>query len=56
MTSVEHQTLGAMTDADAKAEGYPDLANYKQVILQMHKGMMWDENCLVWVHTFKRAG
>jgi hypothetical protein len=56
VTSVERQTLGEMTDADAKAEGYPDLESYKQIILKMHKGMTWDESGLVWVHTFKRAG
>jgi len=56
VTSVERHTLGEMTDADAKAEGYPDLASYKQVILQMHKGMTWNESGVVWVHTFKRAG
>jgi hypothetical protein len=56
VTSVERQTLGEMTDADAKAEGYPDLESYKQIILQMHKGMTWNESGLVWVHTFKRAG
>lgn len=56
VTSVECRTLGEMTDNDAKAEGYPDLETYKQVILQMHKGMVWDGNGLVWVHTFKRVG
>jgi hypothetical protein len=54
VTSVERQRIGDMTDADAKAEGYPDLESYKQIILRMHANMIWDENGLVWVHTFKR--
>lgn len=55
VTSVERQRLKDMTDADAKAEGYPDLETYKQIILNMHANMTWDEDALVWVHTFKRC-
>ncbi|MCK5888466.1 MAG: ASCH domain-containing protein [Methylococcales bacterium] len=53
-TSLEQQRLGDMTDADANAEGYPSLAMYKGLILSMHAGMTWDEDDLVWVHSFKR--
>ena len=52
--SVERQTIGEMTDQDAQAEGYPNLAVYKAVILQMHANMQWNEQGQVWVHTFKR--
>jgi hypothetical protein len=55
VTSVERARLGDMTDADARTEGYPDLESYKQIILRMHTGMTWDEDSLVWVHTFKRS-
>lgn len=55
VTAVERARLGDMSDADARAEGYPDLAAYKGVILAMHKGMSWDEDALVWVHRFKRV-
>ncbi|WP_426991884.1 hypothetical protein [Methylomonas sp. CM2] len=51
---VDRQRLGDMTDADADAEGYPDLASYKTVILSMHAGMQWNEDGLVWVHRFSR--
>jgi hypothetical protein len=56
VTSVERARLGDMTDADARAEGYPDLESYKQIILRMHAGMTWDEDGLVWVHSFRRNG
>ncbi len=54
VTSVERQRLGDMTDDDARAEGYPDLAFYKNLILKMHPGMTWDEDSQVWVHSFKK--
>ena len=54
VTSVERKRLGEMTDADAQAEGYPNLEMYKQIILKMHTNMTWNEDDMVWVHTFKR--
>jgi len=54
VTSLERQSLGEMTDADANAEGYPSLEMYKGLILKMHAGMTWDADSLVWVHSFKR--
>jgi hypothetical protein len=54
ITAVERQRIGDMTDSDAQAEGYPDLATYKNIILQMHANMAWNDDGLVWVHYFKR--
>ena len=54
VTSVERQRIGEMTDADAHAEGYPNLAVYKQIILRMHANMTWNIEDLVWVHSFTR--
>ena len=54
VTSVERQTIGEMTDLDAQAEGYPNLAVYKDIILKMHANMEWNEDGLVWVHSFIR--
>jgi len=54
VTSLTRERLGDMTDADAQAEGYPDLAAYKDLILRMHKGMVWNPDALVWVHRFRR--
>ncbi|WKJ90382.1 ASCH domain-containing protein [Methylomonas montana] len=54
VTDVERQRLGDISDADARAEGYPSLAMYKDLILKMHSGMEWNEDGLVWVHSFKR--
>lgn len=55
VTALERQRLGDMTDADAKAEGYSNLAMYKSLILKMHAGMTWTVDSLVWVHSFKRS-
>lgn len=50
---VYQQTLGDLTDADCKAEGYTDLETYKNYILSMHKGMPWIPHAKVWVHEFR---
>lgn len=50
--SLYRQTLGEMTDEDAKSEGYSDMADYKQAILAMHDEMPWLPNMKVWVHEF----
>jgi len=55
VTSLTRETLGDMNDADAQAEGYPDLASYKDLILRMHKGMEWNPDAKIWVHRFKRV-
>ncbi len=54
MTSLTRQSLAEMSDADARAEGYPSLEMYKNLILSMHKGMSWQGESLVWVHRFER--
>jgi len=54
VTSLTLEKLGDMTDADARAEGYPNLAAYKDLILRMHKGMQWNLDADVWVHCFRR--
>ena len=55
VTALERKSLGEMTDAEAKAEGYPGLEEYKQLILKMHPGMTWDNSHLVWVHHFEKT-
>jgi hypothetical protein len=52
VTDLKRQRLGDMTDADAKAEGYPSLEMYRDIILKMHAGMTWNEDALAWVHSF----
>jgi len=54
-TGLIRQRLGDMSDADARAEGYPGLDAYRDLILRMHKGMQWNENALVWLHRFRRS-
>lgn len=46
------QTLGEMTDEDAKAEGYTSLKAYKESILALHPNMPWLPTMNVWVHEF----
>jgi hypothetical protein len=55
VTSLVRKTLGDMTDADAKAEGYPNMDVYKELILRMHAGMQWDPSHKVWVHEFSKT-
>lgn len=54
VTALQRQSLGEMSDADAQAEGYPDLQAYRELILKMHRGMSWDASHLVWVHHFEK--
>ena len=54
LTSLARQRLGDMSEADARAEGYPSLEAYKQIILSMHAGMEWNADALVWVHQFQK--
>ena len=52
ITALTRERLGDMTDEQALAEGYPNLDVYKEIILSMHAGMSWNNDHLVWVHTF----
>lgn len=54
ITGLRRQSLADMTDEHAKAEGYDDLASYKDIILKMHAGMVWNDEGLAWVHCFAR--
>lgn len=52
VTSLTHDRLGDMSDADARAEGFEDLEQYRALILRMHRGMEWNPEHRVWVHRF----
>ena len=52
ITELKRERLGDMSDIEAQAEGFPDLASYTDIILKMHAGMTWNPDSLVWVHTF----
>jgi hypothetical protein len=54
VTKVYRQSLGELTDADARAEGYPDAAAYRAGILAIHPGMPWLPHMKVWVHEFRK--
>jgi hypothetical protein len=55
VTDLTRQRLGDMTDEHARAEGYPDIEAYKDIILKMHSGMTWNPDDLAWVHTFAKV-
>ncbi|WLR51315.1 ASCH domain-containing protein [Bacillus tianshenii] len=50
---VYSQTLGELTDDNAREEGYENLEEYKQSILSIHPGMPWLPHMSVWVHEFR---
>ncbi|MFF2447348.1 ASCH domain-containing protein [Neobacillus sp. NPDC058068] len=49
---VYSQSLGELTDADARREGFETVEDYKQSILAYHPGMPWLPQMRVWVHEF----
>jgi hypothetical protein len=44
ITSLTHDRLGDMGEAEARKEGFEGLDAYKSLIIRMHKGMEWDTN------------
>ena len=49
---VYSQSLGELTDDDARREGFSTVEEYKQSILAYHPGMPWLPQMRVWVHEF----
>lgn len=47
------QTLGDVTEDDARREGHLSLEEYRQAILSIHPGMPWAPAMRVWVHEFR---
>ncbi|MBO0958504.1 ASCH domain-containing protein [Neobacillus sp. MM2021_6] len=52
---VYSQSLGELTDEDARREGFETVEEYKQSILSHHPGMPWLPQMRVWVHEFRPA-
>ncbi|MED4219632.1 ASCH domain-containing protein [Priestia megaterium] len=50
---VYSQSLGELTDENARQEGYDTVEEYKQSILSYHPGMPWLPQMRVWVHEFR---
>ncbi|MDF2788912.1 MAG: fructose-phosphate kinase [Neobacillus sp.] len=50
---VYSQSLGELTDDDARREGFTTVEEYKQSILAYHPGMPWLPQMRVWVHEFR---
>ncbi|MCC3358535.1 ASCH domain-containing protein [Bacillus sp. REN16] len=51
---VYEQSLGELTDEDAKREGFNTVDEYKESILSYHPGMPWLPQMKVWVHEFSK--
>lgn len=49
---VYSQSLGELTDADARREGFDTIEEYRDSILAYHPGMPWLPQMRVWVHEF----
>lgn len=54
VVGVETRTLGDLTDADARAEGLPDLDAYERLLERTHDGFEWDDESEVVRHRFER--
>jgi len=56
LTEVTERKLGDMTDEDAKREGSPSLAAYKERMVAAHGGNFeWDDDADVVRHRFARV-
>ncbi|HAQ07317.1 MAG TPA: hypothetical protein DCR24_07280 [Bacillus bacterium] len=53
--NVYSQSLGELTDEDARREGFETVEEYKQSILSYHPGIPWLPQMRVWVHEFSPA-
>jgi hypothetical protein len=52
VNKVYSQSLGELTEDDARREGFETVEAYKQSILSYHPGMPWLPQMRVWVHEF----
>jgi len=52
VTTVETERLGELTDEDARAEGSPNLAAYRERIERTHD-TEWDDDSEVVLHEFE---
>lgn len=54
VVEVVERRLGDLTDADAQAEGSPDIEAYRERLRRAHDEFEWDENAAVVRHSFER--
>jgi len=54
VVDVEDRTLGDLTDDDARAEGYRDLQQYREVLHRAHDEFEWDDDSEIVRHRFER--
>lgn len=55
VNGLRRELYGDMTEADARAEGYPSLDMYKGLITRMHGGTEMPDDQVMWVHEFEPA-
>ncbi|OYD07091.1 hypothetical protein [Paludifilum halophilum] len=54
VTALYRQTLGEMSDQNAREEGVPDKKTYLKHLEEIHPGIPWSAELKMWVHEFKR--
>jgi len=54
VVDTEDRTLGDLTDEDARAEGYQDLEQYREVLDRAHEDFEWDDDSEIVCHRFER--
>lgn len=52
--NVYPQKLKTFTDDEAKQEGYKSLEAYKDTLITIHQGAVWDPEAVVWTHELKK--
>lgn len=52
INAIRQEPLGLITEADALAEGYNSIEEYKEVFVRIYG--FWDDELLVWVIDFER--
>ncbi len=55
LVAVYLQRLGDMGDADARREGFADLAAYRASLGSVHGVDVWQPDGEAWVHAFRRV-
>ncbi len=54
MVAVTERTLGDLTDADARKEGFDDLEEYRRMLNHAHEHFEWHDDSEVVLHRFEK--
>lgn len=53
ITGKRQETLGEISEEDARREGYKDAEEFKRAWSELHRKMGWQPGLLVWVYDFE---